>query len=93
MKSLPGQLELPGTESVVNDVTVHSSQELKLPEVAEKSQNRDLRAKFEAQKKVLQRIVVRMLERGETTGMDSDEVRVLRDALVVLGWLPTDLKV
>jgi hypothetical protein len=46
------------------------------------------KSKFDAQKKVLQGMTVQMLIRGEATGLGPDEVRELRKALDVLGWLP-----
>lgn len=52
-----------------------------------------LQEKFDAQKKVLQRMVLSALERGRETGMEAHEVAALADALLVLGWLPPDVKV
>lgn len=58
-----------------------------------KAANRAFREKFDAQKKCLQKMVVARFERGKITGFEPDEVAAIHEALVVLGWIPVDLKV
>ena len=52
-----------------------------------------LQEKFDAQKKALQRLTLSTLEFGAQSGLTPEQVRALRDAFEVLGWLPTDVRV
>lgn len=52
-----------------------------------------LQEKFDAQKKILQRFTLQLLVDGQTAGLTGPEVKDLREALEVLGWLPRDVKV
>jgi len=51
-----------------------------------------LEEKFKEQKRILQVYVMRQLQWGEVEGFKPIEVSLLKEALEVLGWLPTDLK-
>lgn len=48
--------------------------------------------KFDAQKKVLQRLTLRLLEHGTKSGLTAEEASALKESLDVLGWVPRDIR-
>lgn len=56
------------------------------------SQKVTIEEKFDRQKRILQKMVVATLDRGEVEGLNFEEVKVMREALVALGWIPTNLR-
>jgi hypothetical protein len=60
------------------------------PLTAEEAKYKD---KFDAQKRVLQRIVLATLEGGKVNGLTAGQVGALQDGLYALGWVPLDVKV
>lgn len=50
-----------------------------------------LMEKFDNQKRVLQRYVLKQLEDGVANGLSGAAVATLRDGLLALGWLPPDV--
>lgn len=51
-----------------------------------------LATRYENQKKVLQRMTLSLMDGGSERGLSSKEVQALREALLVLGWVPADVK-
>ena len=51
-----------------------------------------LQERFDAQKRCLQRMVVAAFQAGSMNGLPAEGVRSLQASLVVLGWLPDDLR-
>lgn len=62
-----------------------------MADVSQQVRKNQMQAKFDRQKKALQRLVIVTLQRGQHDGLAASEVAILNEALVELGWLPKEL--